>query len=188
MKQLPKEFVFVCDKHSREQLERLNIELGNFNIASQIYGAYFRVVGNKVFEGGYHGYKATSLPLIDLSNYIEQEQNIITTTDDGSFRVPNNPSTRLEFKTDGRRIPIEQKWQEKTRGGYEYVIYEEFEGVIYGRVKNRVGWDCIMWFKYGGAKNYVPEMDLLPLDPHAQRKAEVKSEIERLQKELESLK
>lgn len=171
-KQLPNEFTFVCDQHSKEQLEKLGVRLSIWFMDAN--GMVYSAKDNNVIAPTDMGF-----PLINLADYLDQEQPIITITDNGEFfRVSNNPSPLLTFKTDGNRIPIEPKWQEKTRGGYEYHIYEEFEGKIWGRVYNRsYNWDYIRWYKDGKSIDYVDAMDLLPIN----------NELTTLQKELEEV-
>lgn len=151
MKQLPKEFTFICDEHSREQLEKLGVKLNGW--AVDAIGEQYAVIRNGVCS-----YRS-GLTLISLSDYIDQPEN-----------KPTNAT--------------EQKWQPLTRGGYEYVIYEEFEGNLFGRVKpnSSEDWYAVTWNINGSLWGASPidAWDLLPYDPHAPRKAEVKSEIERL--------
>lgn len=78
-----------------------------------------------------------------------------------------NPSTLLEIKTNGNRILIGQKWQEKTRGGFEYRIYEEFQGKIFGRVKQCGDWIGTHWYLDGYFFGEIDEhrWDLLLYNP-----------------------
>lgn len=131
-KQLPNEFTFICDEHSREQLKKLGVDIGEYEMYN-IY-QYYYVKSNKVIfcDGG----KYTKYPLINLFDYIEQEQP-------------------------------EQKWQEKTRGGYEYHIYEKFEGFIFGRLKINDGdWKPLHWHDKGNY-SFIEKhnWDLIPYNP-----------------------
>lgn len=184
-KQLPKEFTFICDSESREQLEMLGVDI-NFH-ALNIMNDYYIVENNSIIHSTpVHN---INYPLINLSDYLEQEQSELSGT------IPASDSFILGFSgkpTDTFEIkkPTEQKWQDRTRGGYEYVIYEEFEGKIFGRMKLDTEWNIVWWYidgTYTRVQNNH-SWDLLPLDPHAQRKAEIRKQIEELQKELESLK
>lgn len=134
-KQLPNEFTFICDEHSKEQLEKLGVENPHRYVIAdkQIYKHKFSVKNNIII---YFGDNEFNYPLINLADYIEQEQP-------------------------------EQKWQPLTRGGFDYRIYEEFKGKIYGRVKTDVGnWLSIHWY-YKGNYSYIENhnWDLLPYNP-----------------------
>lgn len=59
-----------------------------------------------------------------------------------------------------------QKFQDKTRGGYEWEIYEEFKGRLYGRLRINTGWIGASWDAKGSFfKSSECEYDLLPREP-----------------------
>ena len=68
-KELPNEFVFVCDEHSREQLKKLDVELNGFSIR-KINCEY--LVRNKNVVSYIDGrFNQKGLILIFLSDYID---------------------------------------------------------------------------------------------------------------------
>lgn len=69
-KQLPNEFTFVCDKNSREQLEKLGVDFNNYTILC--YKHYYTVVNKYVIN--YSRDKPNNYKPINLSDYIDQEQ------------------------------------------------------------------------------------------------------------------
>lgn len=123
-KQLPNEFTFVCDEHSKSQLEKLGVELDSWSVL--IFGYIYLVKNNKVIDYNYGGFNikykyAENLTTINLADYIEQEQPELIGTIPASKSVITSVLSgfngSMEIKTDGNRIPIGQKWQEKTRDG-----------------------------------------------------------------------
>lgn len=160
-KELPKEFTFICDEHSREQLEKLGIDYNkHYQLKEEDYGDWYEVENKKIICEGYM-FDKYDYPLINLSDYIDQ--------------------------------PNEQKWQDKTRGGYEYHIYEEFEGEIFGRIKINNKWVCLTWNLDGKYHKEIEDSwDLLPFNQRRteieQRLSEIDKEREKLQNELNNLK
>ena len=69
-KQLPDEFTFICDENSREQLEKLGVDIGSYRMSHN--GAYYVIENNKIMWNCFE-YKGDK-PLINLSDYIDQEQ------------------------------------------------------------------------------------------------------------------
>ena len=155
-KELPKEFTFICDGNSKEQLKKLGVGLSVWSMGG--IGYYYLVENNKVID--YSEYPYINSMLINLSDYIDQEEP----------------------------IQSEQKWQSKTKDGYECHIYEEFDGKILGRLNREGEWLAVTWNING---KYLQELehsfDLLPIDHNAQRKAEIQAQINKLQEELNSL-
>lgn len=76
MKQLPKEFQFKCDEHSKEQCEMLGIEIYHRDIDIAI--GYWGLVRNKILEnysfGTWVNSKKGEYPLISLSDYIDSKE------------------------------------------------------------------------------------------------------------------
>lgn len=193
-KQLPELFYIQENEKTNEYCKRLGLNRGDYKTEKYSYGDYL-IFKNKLKIDSYYKIGLDLLEkhypyavFIDLADYIEQKQpelsGTILTSDsfkintsdnqeplyysaNGGYRLPNYPRTILEIKTDGNRIPIEPKWQEKTRGGYEYVIYEEFNRKIYGRIKTGVSnWIPIYWYDKGNY-SFVEKhsWDLLPYNP-----------------------
>lgn len=142
MKKLPNEFTFICDENSREQLEKLGVDLNDFEISS--ISQTYLVKNNVVVTNDYGGWSkkfkyAENLTPINLTDYIEQEQP-------------------------------EPKWQDRTRGGYEYHIYEEFEGKIFGRIKINEEWHGLHWNLDGRfhSSDCEDSWDLLPINHFSQ--------------------
>jgi hypothetical protein len=77
----------------------------------------------------------------------------------------------------------EVKWMPLTRGGYEYKIYEEFEGKIFGRIQAPKIWYNCKWELNG--ENGTEIYDLIPYNPEQEA---IKQEIAMKEKELEKLK
>ena len=74
-KQLPKEFTFICDEHSKEQLEKLGVKLNGYKITEEDYSDYYIVIDKKIISMAY-SYELINedSKLINLSDYIEQQQ------------------------------------------------------------------------------------------------------------------
>lgn len=159
-KELPKEFTFICDKNSKEQLKKLGVDLYGYGI--NCTGFNYLVYNNKVEDCS--KYKFNNQPIISLSDYIEQEQPIITTSDNGEFRYGENlPSTKFEIKTNGNRVFIggkEQKWQRL----FNYMSEEHGVTLL---------------------ESNMQEIERIIVN--AQRKAELQAQINKLQEELNSL-
>lgn len=79
----------------------------------------------------------------------------------------------------------EVKWMPLTRGGYEYKIYEEFEGTIWGRIFHNQMWGWCGWNIKGGVIGGINIFDLIPYNPEIEA---IKQEIAIKEKELEELK
>lgn len=75
------------------------------------------------------------------------------------------------------------KWMPRTRGGYEYKIYEEFEGKLFGRIKIKNYWYSERWIN--GIGSSFLESNLIPYNP---KQEAIKQEIAIKEKELEELK
>lgn len=90
-----------------------------------------------------------------------------------------NPSTLLEIKTNGNRIPIEPKWQEKTRGGFNSVIFKEFNNQLFGGVEYSGKWYGATW-DLDGNFNCLKLNDFWDLLP-------INNELTTLEKELEEV-
>ena len=115
-KQLPKKFTFICDENSREQLEKLGIDLAGYQVCD--IGFYYFVENNKVqrSDSDQNDYYR----LINLADYLDQEQTELSGTIPASDRVITSVlSIELNGSMDIKPIKQpEPKWQEKTRGGH----------------------------------------------------------------------
>lgn len=140
MKKLPNEFTFICDGHSREQLEKLGVDLRRWNCND--YNTIYSVKDNylSAFEKDY--------PLINLADYLDQEQP-------------------------------EPKWQEKTRGGFHCVVFEQFNNQLFGGVEYNGKWYGATWDLDGNFNCFKlnDTWDLLPIN----------HELTTLEKELEEV-
>lgn len=92
---------------------------------------------------------------------------------------------------EGSERTKQPKWEKLTRGGYEYHIYEEFDGVILGRFKKENQWYLSSWGKKGNYfdnEKITNEFDLIPYNPRKTelltKKAELEKQLEEINKEL----
>jgi len=69
MKELPKEFQFKCDEHSREQCEKLGIDTTIFNL--DCIGEYYHSENRKLTFKSPHLFDTHTNILISLSDYLE---------------------------------------------------------------------------------------------------------------------
>lgn len=175
-KQLPNDFTFICDIKSRSQLDKLKIDTNGYEI--NLLNRKYAVSGGKVYCPADN----SMLPLINLSDYIDQEQPELIGTIPASKSVITSVLSgfngSMEFKTDGNRIPIGPKWQDKTRGGMEFLIFEYFNNSIFGRIKADKEWIGLHWRSDG--KYYETANDVWDLLPY-------NSELTTLEKELEEV-
>jgi hypothetical protein len=114
------------------------------------------------------------------NEYDEIDYNIgITNTIHGRIKIPYDPDRFCASLG-------EVKWMPLTRGGDEYKIYEEFDGVIWGRVKLNI-WVAVSWNISGVCLSYNSGSwhDLIPYNP---KQEAIKQEIAIKEKELEELK
>ena len=86
-KELPKEFCFVCDENSEEQLERLGVITEPFYIPcdENDFGLYFYVQNNKIVFGGFDNaniafskderYNHKNFKIISLADYLPKESD-----------------------------------------------------------------------------------------------------------------
>lgn len=59
-----------------------------------------------------------------------------------------------------------KKFQPRTRGGYEYEIFAERDGELYGRAKDMAGyWQAKIWRFDGTDASIAKQYDLLPIEP-----------------------
>lgn len=144
MKKLPNEFTFICDEHSREQLEQLGVEFEGFDISD--VGFYYLVENSKVQQNNLD--QIAGCPLIYLSDYIDQEQP-------------------------------EPKWQPLTRGGFNCVVFEEFNNQLFGGVEVNGKWYGATW-DLDGNFNCLKLNDFWDLLP-------INNELTTLEKELEEV-
>lgn len=77
MKKSPKEFTFICDEKSREQLEKLGVKIKDYYVTKLDYGDWYEVKNKKIVNEGYMSQKY-HFPLINLSDYLEPTEPIKT--------------------------------------------------------------------------------------------------------------
>ena len=56
---------------------------------------------------------------------------------------------------------FQDKWENKTKGGFEYKITENFNGDYFGRVRNGYCWVGVRWNESGNCPA-IPKYDLSP--------------------------
>lgn len=222
-KQLPKEFTFVSDENSREQLEKLGVRRNGYNIDN--IGFYYLIESNKVVDTS--RYQFPNVELIDLSDYIDQEEpkptkwrfktrqefdDTCEKDSDGDYKCGKTRFVKGMFYLFGEKyygspdslidvdswtitpemlMPLEeeptqskQKWQSKTRYGYDILALQEtIDGYWVAKTQYSVYLCLPSGINTGGNSNF----DLIPIDPHFERKAELQAQINKLQEELNSL-
>lgn len=124
----------------------------------------------------------------DRFYHLDYKNEILTTPipkDDPPTDYVEVTLEELMFHYEAKATITEQpKWEDRTRGGYEYKIYEEFEGKIFGRVFHNDMWGCCCWIKNGIAIGSINILDLIPYNP---LKAQLLAEKEELKKRIEEI-
>ena len=89
---------------------------------------------------------------------------------DSNYTGRLEPISLSDYIDQEEPIQSEQKWQDRTRGGYEYHIYEEFEGKIFGRIKINEEWHGLHWNLDGRfhSSDCEDSWDLLPINHFSQ--------------------
>ena len=101
MKELPKEFQFKCDEHSKEYCEKLGIDALEGNLDKLILTYYGVVIGKTILELNKDIFNPHKYPIISLSDYMEEETTgTIKLANDGSvFYGTTNQNPKLEFRS-----------------------------------------------------------------------------------------